>query len=108
MKLAPEPFGKITRGEKVIESRLYDEKRRKISLGDTIEFIENEKSENAVEVRVVEILKYPSFEELFSSQAPSLFGGESSESLLEEIRRFYSIEDEKKYGVIGIRIEPIK
>lgn len=108
MKLAPEPFGKIVRGEKVIESRLYDEKRQKISVGDTIEFNENEKPENIVRVHVTEILRYPTFKELFNSKASSIFGRESNELLLQEIRQFYSEEDERKYGVVGIRFEVIR
>ena len=38
MKLNKEPFEKIKSGEKTIELRLYDEKRRKIKAGDTICF----------------------------------------------------------------------
>ena len=38
MKLDKEPFEKIKSGEKTIELRLYDEKRRKIRVGDIIVF----------------------------------------------------------------------
>ena len=38
MRLAPLPFGMIARGEKTIELRLNDEKRRKIETGDVIRF----------------------------------------------------------------------
>lgn len=72
MKLSSEPFEKIARGEKVIESRLFDEKRQQIILGDEIEFIENDD-----------------------------FRGESAELLLAQIKQFYSDEDEQKLGVIG-------
>ena len=36
---------------------------------------------------------------------PAHFGGESRELLLNQIKQFYSDEDEQKYGVVGIRIE---
>ncbi|HHX58892.1 MAG TPA: RNA-binding protein, partial [Candidatus Moranbacteria bacterium] len=42
MKLATTPFEKIASGNKVIESRLYDEKRQQINLGDQIEFVCND------------------------------------------------------------------
>ena len=42
MKLNPSPFEKIRTGSKTIELRLYDEKRRAISVGDTITFVNTE------------------------------------------------------------------
>ncbi|MBQ1852397.1 MAG: ASCH domain-containing protein, partial [Lachnospiraceae bacterium] len=38
MQLQPEPFDLIKSGAKTIELRLYDEKRRKIRIGDEIVF----------------------------------------------------------------------
>lgn len=38
MKLQKSPFEKIKNGTKTVEFRLYDEKRRKINIGDQIEF----------------------------------------------------------------------
>lgn len=38
MKLNDNPFAAIEKGEKTIELRLYDEKRKKINVGDEIEF----------------------------------------------------------------------
>ena len=107
MKLSSEPFGKIARKEKVIESRLCDEKRQQIALADEIVFSENDHPENVVHTKVVGLLRYPSFKQLFADHEPSLFGGESREFLLNEIKQFYPDEDEQKYGVVGIRIEVI-
>lgn len=104
MKLSAEPFTKIKRGEKVIESRLYDEKRQQISVGDEIEFCENKHPENKIQVKVLELLHYRTFSELFSDNDPALFGGDSRDSLLHKIRQYYSSDDEQKFGVLGIRI----
>lgn len=104
MKLSTEPFNQISSGTKAIESRLYDEKRQQIALGDEIEFSENDHPENKVHAKVIGLLRYQSFKELFADHEPSLFGGESREFLLNQIKRFYSDEDEQKYGVVGIRI----
>ena len=38
MQLTPSPFQMIKEGTKTIELRLFDEKRRKIQIGDIIEF----------------------------------------------------------------------
>ena len=105
MKLSTEPFEKIVRKEKVIESRLYDEKRQQIAIGDEIEFSENEHPENKVRTRVKGLLRYQSFKDLFADHEPALFGGESRDFLLNQIEQFYSDEDQQKNGVIGFRIE---
>ena len=44
MKLNDAPFETIKNGKKTIELRLYDEKRRKIKIGDTICFKEDQLS----------------------------------------------------------------
>jgi ASC-1-like (ASCH) protein len=107
MKLSSELYRKISCKEKVIESRSYDEKRQTIQLGDEIEFSENDKPENVVRTRVMGLLRYQSFKDLFADHEPALFGGESGGFLLKEIKSFYLDEDEQRHGVIGIRIEII-
>ena len=105
MKLATEPYNNIASGKKLIESRLFDEKRQIISIGDTITFSENDKPENSVTTVVRGLLRYQTFKELFSDHEPSLFGEESRNFLLTQIKQFYSDEDEQKYGVVGIRLQ---
>lgn len=105
MRLATEPYNSIVSGKKIIESRLFDEKRQQISIGDTITFSENDKSENSVTAIVKGLLRYQTFKELFADHDPSLFGEESKDFLLNQIKQFYSDEDEQKYGVVGIRLQ---
>lgn len=105
MKLATEPFNKIASGKKVIESRLCDEKRQQINIGDTIEFSENDNPENTAKTIVRGLLRYATFKELFGDHDSALFGEGSKEFLLNQIKQFYSDEDEQKYGVVGIRLE---
>jgi ASC-1-like (ASCH) protein len=108
MKLAITPFEKIASGNKIIESRLYDEKRRQINLGDQIEFSSNDNPARKVTTSVRALYLYPDFESLFSDFPPSHFGGNSRETLLEEIENFYSKDEQAKFGVIGIKIELVK
>jgi len=105
MRLSAEPFEKIRNGQKTIESRLYDEKRKRININDEIEFTCNDNSSKKILAKVKDIYKYASFEELFSSLPIKYFGGNSKEELLKEIQAFYSKEDQEKYGVIGIKIK---
>lgn len=95
----------IASGKKVIESRLYDEKRQQISIGDQIVFSENENPKNTVITVVKGLLRYQTFKELFADHDPLLFGENSRDFLLTQIKSFYSDEDEQKYGVVGVRLE---
>ena len=104
MKLSAKPFLLIKNGEKTIESRLYDEKRQKIQIGDEIEFQESGSSTNTLCVKVIDLYRSPTFRELFSWFSPHDFGAESIDELLTEIYSFYSKEDEKRFGVIGVRV----
>lgn len=105
LQLATIPFNAITSGWKVIESRLYDEKRQLIQIGDTIEFTNREAPDQKVLVRVIGLLRYETFRDLFSHNNPEKFGGESVEWLEDQINEFYSIDDQKRGGVIGIEFE---
>jgi len=107
MKLTKEPFDQIAVGTKVIESRLYDEKRQTISLGDEIMFAENDNAENKINTRASGLIRYQTFADMFRDHDIALFGGQSTDSLVAKIHEFYSPEDESKYGVLGIRIERI-
>ena len=107
LQLATTPFSAITSGQKVIESRLYDEKRQLIQIGDTIEFTNREAPDQKVLVRVIGLLRYKTFHDLFSHNNPEKFGGESVEWLENQINEFYSIEEQKFNGVVGIEFELI-
>ena len=105
LQLATVPFDAITSGVKTIESRLYDEKRQTIQLGDTIIFTNRENTDQTVSVKVIGLLRYETFHDLFVHNNPAKFGGESVEWLENQINEFYSIDDQKQDGVIGIEFE---
>jgi ASC-1-like (ASCH) protein len=105
LKLATEPFDAIISGNKTIESRLYDTKRQKIQIGDRIIFTNRDNSEQTVATEVVGLLRYATFRDLFSHNNPRKFGGDNVEWLENQISEFYSIEDQKIYGVIGIEFK---
>lgn len=107
LQLATVPFDAITSGVKTIESRLYDEKRQTIQLGDTIIFTNRENTDQTVSVKVIGLLRYETFHDLFVHNNPAKFGGESVEWLENQINEFYSIDDQKQDGVIGIEFELI-
>lgn len=107
MKLTAAPFTDIREGRKVIESRLFDEKRQTIAIGDTIVFTNADTPIEQVATKVIGLLRYRTFSELFADHNPALFGGTSKEQLTDQIKQFYSDEEESKYGVLGIRLQRI-
>lgn len=108
MKLAVIPFEKIVDGTKTIESRLFDEKRQQIKLGDRIKFICKDNPTKKVTTIVKALYLYPDFISMFSDFSPTYFGGVSKEELLKEIETFYSKDEQVKYGVVGIKIELVR
>ena len=108
MHLYSEPFEKIKSGKKTIEIRLYDEKRQKVKVGDIIVFHKLADEIGTIKVEVIGLSIFKSFWGLFSNFDKSKFGHDPGLSIDEEIqmqRAYYSEEEEKKYGVVGIHIK---
>lgn len=98
-------FNDIARGAKTIESRLFDEKRQKIQLGDEITFTNRENIEQTITVRVIGLLRYSTFHDLFAHNDPVKFGGENAEWLENQIKEFYTLDKQHENGVVGIEFE---
>ena len=107
MKLQERYFNYIKNGTKRIELRLFDEKRKQLKPGDIIVFTKNGDNTEKLSVKVVELLKYASFEELFKDYDIEVLADKNmtKNELLEELRKFYSEEKQKEYGVVGIEFE---
>lgn len=107
MKLQAVPFEKIENGSKTIELRLYDEKRKLLNVGDIIEFINIEDTTKKIRVEIIALHKFESFAQLYRS-LPLEKCGYNQEELItahsSDMNFYYSIEEQKKYGVIGIEI----
>ena len=106
MKLAPGPFAMIKSGQKTIELRLFDEKRQKIKAGDSIVFTETETGEK-LNVRVEKLYRFDSFDELYKA-LPLLRCGYTEETVADakpsDMEEYYSAEEQRMYGVVGIEI----
>ena len=101
MKLNESPFERIKNGTKTIEFRLFDEKRQKIKVGDQIEFSKLPDLQEKLLVDVSKLYRENTFEELFKK----LYDDEKEiERKVEAMHQYYSQDEEKKYGVIGIKI----
>lgn len=107
MNLNPVPFEMIRSGKKTIELRLNDEKRRAISVGDTIVFTNTQDSGRQISATVTALHKFRNFAELYS-KLPLLKCGYTEEDIgsakPEDMNVYYSKELEEKYGVLGIEL----
>jgi len=107
MNLTPAPLKKIREGQKTIELRLYDDKRKNISIGDTIIFINTEDSNDTLTVIVKNLFVFGSFNELYSN-LPLLKCGYTEDNVdkasPDDMELYYSKEKQSQYGVVGIEI----
>ena len=106
MNLNAEPFDMMKKGKKTIELRLYDEKRKQISVGDTIKFT-NTESSDVLRVKVEELYLFDSFEALYE-RLPLLECGYTEDNVdaasARDMERYYSKEKQCQYGVVGIKV----
>lgn len=108
MHVNDEPFQKIKNGTKTVELRLYDEKRRNLSITNNLLWLINRDNEqDALMARIRDVHIYPTFRELFENK--ELFDKCGFDCLspleaAEVMHKYYSAEDERKYGVIGIEM----
>ena len=107
MKLNPVPMKMFRDGQKTIELRLYDEKRRKIAVGDKIRFINSSKFTDVLSVTVEELFVFSSFDELYKNLPLSECGytcDNIDKASPNDMELYYSNDEQLKYGVVGIRI----
>lgn len=107
MNLNNEPFNLIKKGSKTIELRLYDEKRRLLKIKDIIEFT-NRTNQDKLLVEIVGLYQYDSFNELYKHFNKIQMGySEEDVANPKDMEKYYSKEEQSKYGVLGIEIKKI-
>ena len=105
MRLHDEPFKLIQAGTKTIELRLYDEKRQQIQVGDIIEFTSRATGE-VQKTKVIAMHIYSCFADLYRDyDKVSLGYGKDEGANPSDMEKYYSKEEQEKYGVVGIEIE---
>lgn len=107
MKLNPEPFHEMISGKKKIEYRLYDDKRRMVEVGDNIIFTNTEDG-SLLETDVVNITRADSFAELRTKLLNEGYLNADTDFDPAWMNKYYSKENELKYGVVGIHINVIE
>jgi len=109
LRLNKEPFESIKNGTKTVELRLYDEKRQLINIGDFIIFKERDNEENQIKVIVQDVDVYLNFEDLYKNYDKIEMGYKKDEVAdPKDMEKYYSKEEQSKYGVVAIRVELVK
>lgn len=106
MGIYDEYLTSIKEGKKTIEVRLNDDKRRKIKVGDTIEFIRIPEKNETFRVQVTKLRKYVTFEELYNDIPFKEFDceGWTMKEMLDSTYEIYTPEQEIKWGTLAITI----
>jgi ASC-1-like (ASCH) protein len=84
MGLFETPFNSMKSGRKTVEVRLNDKKRRKLNIGDKIEFVKIPSENDTLTVEVTGLRKFNTFKEMYEVIPP---------------------EKEKEWGTLAITIK---
>ena len=110
MHLQDSPFQKISLGEKTIELRLFDEKRKLITTGDLIVFSNLCNPDSTITAEVKGLYVFSSFEELYASLPLDRCGYSPDDvktASPKDMEHYYSTEEQKLHGVVGIEINVV-
>ena len=102
--LHPDVFEIVRMGKKDIEVRVNDEKRRKLKVGDTLAFLKRPNDDEEIRAKVVGLEYYDYFDTLVDNYDMEriYLSNYTKEEYLEEMKRFYTREEQEKYGVVAI------
>lgn len=107
MKLTESGFYGIKNKQQLWETRIYDEKRKMINIGDEIEFILLPELKEKINVVVEKIIRAKDFKELFTKINPTE-ANYPKEYTIEEcakvMEKYYSQEEQSLNGVIAFKI----
>jgi len=105
--LDDEYFQLIKNETKTIELRLNDEKRRKLKIDDIIEF-ENRKDEEKIYCRVIALHHAINFKKLYEYfNDNNITMKQLGYIPCDLLSKFYTDEEQDKYGVVGIELRKI-
>lgn len=100
-------YNMLKSGQKTIELRLYDDKRKAIKVGDTIEFSNNSDATDTFLAEVICLHRATDFATLCEKIDCRYAGFATKELLNKTIAEFYTCERQKALGVVGIEIKRI-
>ena len=107
MKVQTKYYNLLKSGFKTIELRLWDEKRRQIQVGDQITFSDLSNPDDTFIAQVLALHHANNFDELCDTISPVQAGFYTKKELIDCLQEFYTMDNQKKYGVVGIEVKRI-
>ena len=101
-------FELIKSGQKDIELRAYDEKRKKMKTGDKFLLFDAENPDQYIICEVLNMHIAPDFESLFKKIDIKRSGFNNIEELIDVVTKFVSREELQREQVVGIEIKRIR
>ena len=106
LRLNEKPFNSIKKGTKTIEMRLLDEKRQEYQVGDILIFKKRPEEIETLRTKIINLHKFKNFAEIYEKFDKVKLGyTENEDANPTDMQEFYPIEEQQKYGVVGIEIE---
>ena len=100
-------FELIKSGQKDIELRAYDEKRRKVKIGDKFLLFDAENKDQSIICEVLNMHVAPDFESLFKKIDIKRSGFKDMAELMDTITKFISAEELVREQVVGMEIKRV-
>ncbi|MBR4623906.1 MAG: ASCH domain-containing protein [Alphaproteobacteria bacterium] len=101
-------FELIKSGAKDIELRAYDEKRKKMKVGDKFLLFDAENPDQSIICEVLNMHVAPDFESLFKKIDIKRSGFKDINELMDTITKFVSREELQREQVVGIEIKRVR
>lgn len=101
-------FELIKSGQKDIELRAYDEKRKKVKIGDKFQLFDAENPNEYIICEVLDMHIAPNFESLFQKLDIKRSGFKDMNELMDVITKFVSREELSREQVVGMEIKRIR
>jgi len=109
LRLDEDIFEIVKNGTKRVEVRLYDEKRKLMKKGDKLTFYKRPLEEEKLDTKIIEINKFDNINNLLEKYEMKeiYIDGFEKVEFIELLERFYSKEEQEKYGFVAIEFEVI-
>ena len=101
-------FELIKSGQKDIELRAYDEKRRKMKAGDKFLLFDAENPDESIICEILNMHIAPDFESLFKKIDIKRSGFDNLDELIDTVTKFVSREELQREQVVGIEIKRVR
>ena len=112
MKINDNAFLRMNNGTKVREYRINDDKRRKVQIGDIIEFHKMSNQEDIIDMKVKDITIYKTIKDAIKEYFDKDFScrHKDIDSTVQSFydKGFVTKEEKEKYGMVIFHIKKIK